>query len=57
MEKLKLPVVKGRTPKSKRLSMDDYLKFVYLNLKYTLDRKNIRKYKSLLAVNVPFSLK
>ena len=57
MEKLKLPVVKGRTPKSKRLSMDNYLKFVYLNLKYTLDRKNIRKYKSLLAVNVPFSLK
>ena len=57
MEKLKLPVVKGRTPESKRLSMDDYLKFVYLNLKYTLDRKNIRKYKSLLAVNVPFSLK
>ena len=57
MEKLKLPVVKGRTPKPKRLSMDDYLKFVYLNLKYTLDRKNIRKYKSLLAVNVPFSLK
>jgi len=50
MEKLKLPVVKGRTPESKQLSMDDYLKFVYLNLKYTLDRKSKRQ----AAVNVPF---
>lgn len=57
MEKLNLPVIKGKTPSPRYLSMDDYVKFVDLNLRYTLDRKNIRKYKRLLAVNVPFSLK
>jgi len=57
MEKLKLPVVIGKTPESKRLSMDDYLKFVYLNLKYTLDRKANRKSKRQAAVNVPFLLR
>ena len=57
MEKLNLPVIKGKLPPAKCLSMDDYVKFVNLHLKYTLDRKNIRKYKKLLAINVPFSLK
>jgi hypothetical protein len=57
MKRLNLPVIKGKTPSPRSLSMDDYVKFIDLNLRYTLDRKNIRKYKSLLAVNVPFSLK
>ena len=58
MEKLKLPVIKGSLPRAKRLSMDDYLKFVNLFLKYKIvDIKFIRKQKRLSAVNVPFSLK
>lgn len=57
MEKLKLPIIKGTTPAAKWLSMDDYVKFVNLHLKYTLDRKAERKRKELSAVNVRFSLR
>lgn len=56
MEKLRLPVIKGPVPTTKWLTMDDYIKFVNLNLKYTLKRKTYRKRQKLLAVNVPFSL-
>ncbi len=56
MKKLNLPIIKGPIPKAKRLSMDDYLKFVNFHLRYTLNRKAIRKWKKLLGVNVPFSL-
>ena len=56
MEKLKLPIIRGPFPAKKQLSMDDYLKFVNLHLKYTLNRKANKKWKRLLAVNVPFSL-
>lgn len=56
MEKLNLPVIKGMLPRHKSLSMDDYLKFVTLNLKYTLDIGRLRKQKRLQAVNVPFVL-
>lgn len=57
MKKLNLPVIKGNIPKARRLSMDDYLKFVTFNLKYTLDRKNIRRQKRLSKVNTAFLLK
>lgn len=57
MKKLNLPVIKGNIPEAKCLSMDDYVKFVALNLKYTLDKKVIRLQKKLAAVNVSFSLK
>jgi len=55
-EMLKFPIIKGVLPGAKRLSMDDYLKFVALNLKYTTDKKASRKQKKLTAVPVPFSL-
>jgi len=55
--KLNFPVIKGTPPAAKQLSMDDYLKFVTLNLKYTVDKKAIRRQKKLAAVNVPFWLK
>ncbi len=57
MKKLNLPIIKGNIPAAKWLSMDDYLKFVTLNLKHTLDKKIIKKQKRLTAVNVPFLLK
>lgn len=53
---LRFPVVKQPLPAAKRLSMDDYLKFVAFNLRYALDKKAIREQKKLAAVNVPFSL-
>ena len=56
MKGMRLPVIKKPTPQSKQLSMDDYLKFVYLNLKYIVNKKATRKAKRLLSVNIPFSL-
>jgi len=57
MEELNLPIIKGKLPAGKWLSMDDYAKFVDLLLKYTLDRKVKRKLKRLESVNRFFSLK
>ena len=54
--KLSLPVMKQAPPAARWLSMDDYVKFVAFNLKYTLDKKVIRKQKKLAAVNIPFLL-
>ena len=56
MEKLNLPVIKGELPIHRHLSMDDYLKFVNLNLRYALDKKTLRTQKKIQAVTVPFSL-
>jgi len=56
-EKLNLPIVKGAFPAPRHLTMDDYFKFVALNLKYVVDRKAVRKQKRLAVVDVPFSLK
>lgn len=57
MKKLKLPIIKAPRQEPKILSMDDYLKFVQFNLKHTFDRKVYAKWKKMLAVDVPFSLK
>ena len=57
MEKMKLPVVRNIPIKDKWLSMDDYLKFVIFNLRYTSDGKTGRKWKRLLGINAPFVLK
>ena len=56
MKELNLPIIKGPLPDAKSLSMDDYLKFVELHLKYLLDRQAARKQKKLAAVNTRFSL-
>lgn len=34
---LKLPVIKGNAPPAKYLCMDDYLKFVIINLKFVME--------------------
>ncbi|MBL7072717.1 MAG: hypothetical protein ISS33_02925 [Candidatus Omnitrophica bacterium] len=57
MEKLKLPIIKGRVPPTKSLSMDDYLRFVNLHLKYTSDKKTKKKRQKNISVNVPFTMK
>lgn len=57
MEDLRLPIIKGEDMFNKKsLSMDDYLKFVLFNLKYTVDIDAVKKWKRGLAVNVSFSL-
>ena len=56
MEKLNLPIIRGPMPQSKWLSMDDYLKFVNLHLRYTLNKKADRQSRKMLAVDVLFSL-
>ena len=56
MEKLKLPIIRGFELEAKRLSMDDYLKFVEMHLKYTRNRDADRRWKKISAVNVAFSI-
>ena len=57
MKKLNLPIIRGSLPKSKTLSMNDYLKFVKLNLKYTFHYKDYERLKRKQAVPIAFSLK
>ena len=57
MEKLKLPVFKGRMPEKRILSMDDYLKFVIYNLRHTFKNKLSKKMRRASMVKVPFVLK
>jgi hypothetical protein len=57
MKRLNLPIIRGAMPDKKWLSMDDYLKFVNLHLKYTFNRKAYERWKKILAVNVSFSIK
>lgn len=57
MEKLNLPIIKNIPEETKWLSMDEYLEFVIFNLENPDSKINGRKWKRLLAVNVPFSLK
>jgi len=56
MEYLNLPKIRIKPHKEKSLNMDDYLKFVINNLKYTINIKIIRKSKKNLFVNLPFVL-
>lgn len=56
MKKLNLPVIKGYFSEPKALSMDEYLKFVQFNLKYTVNKKANTKWKKMLSVNIPFSI-
>lgn len=53
-KKLRLPSIKDAPSKPKILSMDNYLKFVQFNLKYTFNKKAYSKWKQMLVVNVPF---
>jgi len=55
--KLKFPVIKGALPAPRALSMNDYLRFVLFNIKYTLDKKVYRNWKKTSGVNVPFVFK
>lgn len=56
MEKLNLPVFKGSLPEGRSLSMDDYLKFTILNLRYIINTKEANKLKGKLNVSVPFKI-
>lgn len=54
---LKLPVVKGDMPPAKYLSMDDYLKFVTINLEFVASRgKHAKGREKMPAVNASFSI-
>ena len=57
MDKLNLPILKAGIPLPRSLSMEDYIKFVTLNLKYTIDRKAVREQKRLAVINERFFLK
>jgi hypothetical protein len=57
MKELKFPIFKVPLQQPKILSMDDYLKFVQFNLKYTFDRQAYARWKKMQIVDVPFRLK
>ena len=57
MEDLKFPVIKEPLPAAKWLSMEDYIKFVSMHIRYTLDKRNYRRWKKLSVVKERFSLK
>ena len=57
MEFLKLPIVKISMGKEKYLSMDEYLKFILANLRYTVRIGLIRKLKKRGFVYMRFALK
>lgn len=58
MKKLKLPIIKGKEIPAKRLSSDEYIKFVTDNLKYSSedDREKARAFSDKTAVYVRFKL-
>lgn len=56
METLNFPIIRGKTVSKRQLSMDDYVKFVNLNLEYTVDKEANKKQKKLSACNKPFNL-
>jgi hypothetical protein len=57
MKDIKLPIVKSKARKDRRLSMEDYLEFVLFNLKHTVDMVSARKLARKAAINVPFVFK
>ncbi|MBU4306200.1 MAG: hypothetical protein KJ893_11405 [Candidatus Omnitrophica bacterium] len=56
MEDLNLPIIKMEAHKERHLSMDDYLRFVVDNLKYSTDINIGRALKKKTFVDVPFYL-
>jgi len=54
MEYLEFPIIKESLLGGKRLSMNEYVKFVFLHLKYTLNKKEYERNKRLNSVNTPF---
>jgi len=57
MQDLNLPIDTEPQLPPKILTMDEYLEFVDFNLRNTFDREAYAKWKELLSVSVPFSLK
>ncbi len=54
--KLDLPIITDKLPEPKHLSMDEYVKFVELNLNSMFNRTNYKKQKKKQFVTVPFKL-
>ena len=57
MSDLNLPVIKSDLPPPRSLSMDGYLKFVEMYLKYLFRRDAYEYWKEKRTVKVPFTLK
>lgn len=57
MEHLNLPVFKEKKRKERRLSMDEYLKFVIDNLRYTVDTAAAKKLKKNIFSGKRFILR
>ena len=56
MNDFKLPIIKETNTRKRILSMDVYLEFIQFNLRNTFDEEAYKKWKKMIAVNVPFSM-
>ena len=58
MKKLQFPIINTSNDKKvKWLSMDEYVRFVEFHLQNTFDEESYKKWKMMLTVDVPFTLK
>jgi len=57
MEHLNLPIFKEKTHKVRRLTMDEYLRFVIDNLKYTVNTAAAKKLKQNIFAGKRFILR
>ena len=57
MENLNFPIFKEKTHKVRRLTMDEYLKFVIDNMKYTVNVAAAKKLKKNIFVGKRFILR
>ena len=57
INQLNFPVIRGTILQSKTIGMDDYLRFIFFNLRYTVDRDACRHQKNALYVNSKFFIK
>lgn len=57
MEHLNLPIFREKTHKERRLTMDEYLRFVIDNLKYTVNIAAAKKLKKNIFAGRRFILR
>ena len=57
MQNLRLPIIKVKKLKARQLSMDDYLRFVITNLKYTISASSLTISNRKMFTGAPFTMK
>ena len=56
MKKMNFPIIKETLPRTRRLTLEDFLKFISFYQSYVLDKKAYRNRKKKTTIDVRFSL-